>query len=98
MTPPKSQLAFQLKTLFMGSDGTIPESYARTVEKKHLVAWIKEGLIEHRRSEKLYALTLKGETGSSSLSLGVLGPSPGVRFPISDNRSRRQIEELPEAA
>ena len=36
MTPPKSQLAFQLKTLFMGSDGTIPESYARTVEKKQL--------------------------------------------------------------
>jgi hypothetical protein len=61
MTPPKSQLAFQLKTLFMGSDGTIPESYARTVEKKQLTAWIKEGLIEHRRAEKLYALTPKGE-------------------------------------
>ena len=43
MTSPKSQLAFQLKTLFMGSDGTIPESYARTVEKKQLAAWIKEG-------------------------------------------------------
>ena len=42
MTPPKSQLAFQLKTLFMGSDGTIPESYARTAEKKQLAAWIKE--------------------------------------------------------
>lgn len=61
MTPPKSQLAFQLKTLFMGSDGTIPESYARTAEKKQLAAWIKEGLIEHRRAEKLYALTPKGE-------------------------------------
>ena len=61
MTPPKSQLAFQLKTLFMGSDGTIPESYARTVEKKQLASWFKEGLIEHRRAEKLYALTLKGE-------------------------------------
>jgi hypothetical protein len=48
MTPPKSQLAFQLKTLFMGSDGTIPESYARTVDKKQLGAWIKEGLIAHR--------------------------------------------------
>ncbi len=36
MTPPKSQLAFQLKTLFMGSDGTIPETYARTVDKKLL--------------------------------------------------------------
>lgn len=33
MTLPKSQLAFQLKTLFMGSDGTIPESYARTVDR-----------------------------------------------------------------
>ena len=45
----------------MGSDGTIPESYARTVDKKLLVAWIKEGLIAHRRAEKLYALTPKGE-------------------------------------
>jgi hypothetical protein len=61
MPPSKSQLAFQLKTLFMGSLGTIPESYARTVEKQQLAAWIKEGLIEHRRSEKLYALTPKGE-------------------------------------
>jgi hypothetical protein len=61
MTPPKSQLAFQLKTLFMGSDGTIPESYARTVDKKQLAAWIKEGLIAHRPAEKLYALTPKGE-------------------------------------
>ncbi len=61
MTPPKSQLAFQLKTLFMGSDGTIPESYARTVEKQQLTAWIKEGLLAHRRAEKLYALTPKGE-------------------------------------
>lgn len=61
MTPPKSQLAFQLKTLFMGSDGTIPENYARTVDKKQLTAWIKEGLIEHRRSQMLYALTPKGE-------------------------------------
>ena len=39
----------------------IPESYARTVERKQLAAWIKEGLIEHRRAEKLYALTPKGE-------------------------------------
>jgi hypothetical protein len=61
VTPPKSALAFKLKTLFMGSDGTIPEGYARTVEKKQVVAWIKEGLIEHRRLEKLYALTPKGE-------------------------------------
>ena len=60
-TPPKSQLAFKLKTLFMGSDGTVPEQYARTTEKKHLNAWIAEGLIEHRSSEKLYALTAKGE-------------------------------------
>jgi hypothetical protein len=57
----KSPQAFQLKTLFMGSDGTIPEGYARTVEKKQLAAWIKEGLVEHRRSERLYALTPKGE-------------------------------------
>jgi hypothetical protein len=61
MAPPKSQLAFQLKTLFMGSDSTIPESYARTVDRKQLAAWIKEGLIEHRRTEKCYALTPKGE-------------------------------------
>ena len=57
----KSPQAFQLKTLFMGSDGTIPESYARTVDKKLLTAWIKEGLIAHRPAEKLYALTPKGE-------------------------------------
>ncbi|MBI2517212.1 MAG: hypothetical protein HYV95_09880 [Opitutae bacterium] len=57
----KSPQAFQLRTLFMGSLGTIPESHARTVDKKQLTAWIKEGLIEHRRSEKLYALTPKGE-------------------------------------
>ena len=56
-----SQIAFKLKTLFMGSDGTVPEQYARTVEKKHLNAWIVEGLIEHRPSEKVYALTPKGE-------------------------------------
>ena len=61
MMPPKSQLAFQLKTLFMGSDGTIPERYARTVDKKQLTAWIKEDLIAHRPTEKLYALTPKGE-------------------------------------
>jgi hypothetical protein len=61
MTPTKSQRAFELNTLFMGSDGTIPESYARTMEKKQLTAWIKEGLIAHRRAEKLYALTAKGE-------------------------------------
>ena len=56
-----SQIAFKLKTLFMGSDGTVPEQYARTVEKKHLNAWLAEGLIEHRPSEKIYALTPKGE-------------------------------------
>jgi hypothetical protein len=57
----KSPQAFRLKTLFMGSLGEIPESHARTVDKKQLAAWIKEGLIEHRRGEKLYALTPKGE-------------------------------------
>jgi hypothetical protein len=57
----KSPQAFRLKTLFMGSLGEIPESHARTVDKKQLAAWIKEGLIEHRRAEKLYALTPKGE-------------------------------------
>lgn len=57
----KSPQAFRLKTLFMGSLGDIPESHARTVDKKQLAAWIKEGLIEHRRAEKLYALTPKGE-------------------------------------
>jgi hypothetical protein len=41
----------------MGSLGTIPESHARTVGKKQLTAWIKEGLLEHRPAEKLYALT-----------------------------------------
>lgn len=61
MSLSKSPQAFRLKTLFMGSDGTIPESYARTVTRKQLAAWIKEGLIEHRRAEKLYALTPKGE-------------------------------------
>jgi hypothetical protein len=61
MTTPKSQLAFKLKTLFMGSDGTVPELYARSVEKKHLTAWIAKGLIEHRPAEKTYALTSKGE-------------------------------------
>ena len=61
MTAQKLQLTFKLKTLFMGSDGTIPEQYARTVEKKNLNAWIAEGLIEHRASEKIYALTSKGE-------------------------------------
>lgn len=45
----------------MGSLGTIPESHARTVDKKLLTAWVKEGLVEHRRAEKLYALTSKGE-------------------------------------
>lgn len=45
----------------MGSLGTIPESHARTVDKKLLAAWTAEGLIEHRRAEKLYALTAKGE-------------------------------------
>ncbi len=45
----------------MGSLGTIPESHARTVDKKQLAAWIKEGLIAPRPAEKLYALTPKGE-------------------------------------
>ena len=57
----KSPDAFKLRTLFMGSLGTIPESHARTVDKKLLAAWIKQDLIEHRRAEKLYALTAKGE-------------------------------------
>lgn len=57
----KSPQAFQLRTLFMGSLGTIPESHARTVGKKQLTAWLKEGLLEHRPAEKLYALTPKGE-------------------------------------
>lgn len=45
----------------MGSLGEIPESHARTAGQKQLTAWIKEGLIEHRRAEKLYVLTSKGE-------------------------------------
>ena len=45
----------------MASDDPIPEIYARTVDKKLLAAWIKEGLIAHRRAENLYALTPKGE-------------------------------------
>lgn len=57
----QSSDAFKLRTLFMGSLGTIPESHARTVDKKLLAAWLKQGLIEHRHSEKLYALTPKGE-------------------------------------
>jgi hypothetical protein len=57
----KSPQAFQLRTLFMGSLGTIPESHARTVGKKQLAGWIKERLIEHRPAEKCYALTPKGE-------------------------------------
>ena len=56
-----SPSAFKLRTLFMGSLGTIPESHARTVDKKLLAAWLKEGLIAHRPTEKLYALTPKGE-------------------------------------
>jgi hypothetical protein len=56
-----SPQAFKLRTLFMGSLGTIPESHARTVDKQLIAAWLKEGLIEHRRAEKLYALTPKGE-------------------------------------
>lgn len=60
-TAPKAQMAFKLKTLFMGSDGTVPEQYARTTEKKNLSIWLAEGLIEHRPSEKIYALTAKGE-------------------------------------
>lgn len=62
VTSKGSQNAFKLKTLFMGSIGTIPEQYTRTVEKKQLNAWIAEGLIEHRPSEKTYALTRKGES------------------------------------
>lgn len=61
MTLSKSPHAFQLKKLFMGSLGEIPESHARTVEKKLLASWIKEGLVEHRRAEKVYSLTPKGE-------------------------------------
>jgi hypothetical protein len=61
MSLSKSSDAFKLRTLFMGSLGTIPESHARTVDKKLVAAWLKEGLIEHRRSEKLYALSAKGE-------------------------------------
>ncbi|MBA4137800.1 MAG: hypothetical protein C0518_10830 [Opitutus sp.] len=57
----KSTEAFKLRTLFMGSLGEIPESHARTAGQKQLAAWIKEGLIEHRRSGRLYALTPKGE-------------------------------------
>lgn len=45
----------------MGSLGEIPESHARTAGQKQLAAWIKAGLIEHKRAEKLYALTAKGE-------------------------------------
>ncbi len=45
----------------MGSLGTIPESHARTVRKKQLTAWIKEGLLEHRPAEKCYAVTPKGD-------------------------------------
>jgi hypothetical protein len=56
-----AQMVFKLKTLFMGSDGTIPEQYARTSEKKNLSAWMAEDLIEHRPAEKIYALTSKGE-------------------------------------
>ena len=61
VTSKGSQLAFKLKTLFMGSDGTIPEKHARTIENKQLNAWVAEGLIEHRPTEKIYALTPKGE-------------------------------------
>ena len=61
VTPKGSQMAFKLKTLLIGSDGTVPEQYARTTEKKNLNAWIAEGLIEHRPSEKTYALTSNGE-------------------------------------
>lgn len=57
----KSPDAFKLRTLFMGSLGEIPESHARTAGAKQLAAWIKAGLIEHRRAEKVYALTPKGE-------------------------------------
>ena len=57
----KSPESFKLKTLFLGSLGEIPESHARTVDKKLLAAWLKAGLLEHKRTEKLYALTAKGE-------------------------------------
>ena len=53
--------AFKLRTLFMGSLGEIPESHARTAGSKQLAAWLKAGLIEHKRAEKLYALAAKGE-------------------------------------
>jgi hypothetical protein len=56
-----AQQRFQLKNLFMGSLGTVPEPHARTVEKKLLQAWLAEGLIAHRPAEKSYALTPKGE-------------------------------------
>lgn len=46
----------------MGSDGTVPEQYARSTEKNQLNAWMAEGLIEHKPSEKIYALTPKGES------------------------------------
>jgi hypothetical protein len=36
-------------------------SHARTAGPKQLAAWIKAGLIEHRRADKLYVLTTKGE-------------------------------------
>ena len=61
MSLSQSPDAFKLRTLFMGSLGEIPESHARSAGQKQLAAWIKEGLIEHRRAEKLYALTPKGE-------------------------------------
>ncbi len=61
MSLSKSPELFRLKTLFMGSLGEIPESHARTVDKKLLASWLKAGLLEHRRAEKLYVLTAKGE-------------------------------------
>jgi len=57
----KSPDAFKLRTLFMGSLGEIPESHARTAGPKQLAAWLKASLLEHRRAEKIHALTAKGD-------------------------------------
>lgn len=62
MSLSRSRSDFQLKTLFIGSLGEIPESHARTAGTKQLAAWIKDGLLEHRRAEKTYRLTAKGES------------------------------------
>ena len=46
----------------MGSDGTVPEQYALTMEKKNLSTWLAEGLVEHQTFAKIYTLTPKGES------------------------------------